>query len=38
MPGIRDGKTTIIGEIEELDTASLQEHVREVDVFARAFP
>src|SRR5271169_5440119 len=39
MLGIGDGKTAITGaEIEELDTATLQERVREVDVFARASP
>jgi calcium-translocating P-type ATPase len=37
--GIGDGKTAITGvEIEEMDTASLQERVRHVDVFARASP
>ena len=37
--GIGDGKTAITGvEIEEMDTASLQERVRDVDVFARASP
>jgi len=39
MLGIGDGKTAITGaEIEEMDTATLQEQVREVDVFARASP
>ena len=39
MLGIGDGKTAITGaEIEEMDTATLQEHVRDVDVFARASP
>ncbi len=37
--GIGDGKTAITGaEIEEMDTATLQERVRDVDVFARASP
>jgi calcium-translocating P-type ATPase len=37
--GIGDGKTAIAGvEIEEMDTASLRERVRDVDVFARASP
>jgi calcium-translocating P-type ATPase len=37
--GIGDGKTATTGaEIEEMDTASLQERVRDVDVFARASP
>ncbi len=37
--GIGDGKTAITGvEIEEMDTASLQERVHDVDVFARASP
>jgi magnesium-transporting ATPase (P-type) len=37
--GIGDGKTAITGvEIEEMDTASLRERVRDVDVFARASP
>ena len=37
--GIGDGKTAITGiEIEEMDTAALQERVRNVDVFARASP
>ncbi len=36
---IGDGKTAITGaEIEEMDTATLQERVRDVDVFARASP
>jgi len=39
MLGIGDGKRAITGaEIEEMDTATLQESVREVDVFARASP
>jgi magnesium-transporting ATPase (P-type) len=39
MLGIGDGKTAITGaEIEEMDTATLQERVRNVDVFARASP
>ena len=39
MLGIGDGKTAITGsEIEEMDTATLQDRVREVDVFARASP
>jgi magnesium-transporting ATPase (P-type) len=39
MLGIGDGKTAITGtEIEEMDTATLQERVREVDVFARSSP
>ncbi len=39
MLGIGDGKTAITGaEIEEMDTATLQEHVQNVDVFARASP
>ncbi|RSL15637.1 P-type E1-E2 ATPase [Edaphobacter aggregans] len=39
MLGIGDGKTAIAGaEIEEMDTAMLQEKVRDVDVFARASP
>jgi magnesium-transporting ATPase (P-type) len=37
--GIGDGTTAITGvEIEEMGTASLQERVRDVDVFARASP
>jgi magnesium-transporting ATPase (P-type) len=37
--GIGDGKTAITGaEIEEMDTATLRERVRDVDVFARASP
>jgi calcium-translocating P-type ATPase len=37
--GIGDGKTAITGsEIEAMDTATLQERVRNVDVFARASP
>ena len=39
MLGIGDGKTAITGaEIAEMDTATLQERVRDVDVFARASP
>ena len=39
MLGIGDGKAVIIGhEIEEMDTATLRERVREVDVFARTSP
>jgi magnesium-transporting ATPase (P-type) len=39
MLDIGDGKTAITGaEIEDMDTAALQECVREVDVFARASP
>ena len=39
MLGIGDGKTAITGaEIEGMDTATLQERVRDVDVFARASP
>jgi magnesium-transporting ATPase (P-type) len=39
MLGIGDGKTAVTGaEIEETDTATLQEQVRDVDVFARASP
>ena len=39
MLGIGDGKTALTGaEIEEMDTATLQERVRDVDVFARASP
>ncbi len=39
MLGIGDGKTAITGaEIEEMDTAMLQDRVRDVDVFARASP
>jgi magnesium-transporting ATPase (P-type) len=39
MLGIGDGKTAITGdEIENMDTATLQERVRDVDVFARASP
>jgi calcium-translocating P-type ATPase len=39
MLEIGDGRTAITGgEIEEMDTASLQERVRDVDVFARASP
>ena len=37
--GLGDGKTAITGaEIEDMDTATLQERVRTVDVFARASP
>ena len=37
--GIGDGATAITGaEIEDMDTATLQERVRDVDVFARASP
>ncbi|MCI0736615.1 MAG: HAD-IC family P-type ATPase [Beijerinckiaceae bacterium] len=37
--GIGDGNTAITGaEIEEMDAATLQEQVRDVDVFARASP
>jgi magnesium-transporting ATPase (P-type) len=39
MLGIGDGQTAITGaEIEEMDTATLMERVRDVDVFARASP
>jgi magnesium-transporting ATPase (P-type) len=39
MLGIGDGQTAITGaEIETMDTATLQERVRDVDVFARASP
>jgi magnesium-transporting ATPase (P-type) len=39
MLGIGDGKTAVTGaEIQEMDTATLQERCREVDVFARASP
>jgi magnesium-transporting ATPase (P-type) len=39
MLGIGDGKTVITGgEIEDMDTATLQDRVRGVDVFARASP
>jgi magnesium-transporting ATPase (P-type) len=39
MLGIGDGTTALTGvEIEEMDTATLQERVRDVDVFARASP
>ena len=39
MLGIGDGKTALTGaEIEEMDTATLQERVHGVDVFARASP
>ena len=39
MLGIGDGKSAIIGaEIEEMSTATLQEKVRDIDVFARASP
>ncbi len=39
MLGIGDGQTALTGaEIEDMDTATLQEQVRDVDVFARASP
>jgi magnesium-transporting ATPase (P-type) len=39
MLGIGDGKTAITGaEIEEMNTAALQDRVQGVDVFARASP
>jgi magnesium-transporting ATPase (P-type) len=39
MLGIGDGKTAIAGaEIEEMNETALREHVRHVDVFARASP
>jgi len=39
MLGLGDGKTAITGaEIEDMDTATLQERVCAVDVFARASP
>jgi magnesium-transporting ATPase (P-type) len=39
MLGIGDGKTAITGaEIEDMDSATLQERVRDADVFARASP
>jgi magnesium-transporting ATPase (P-type) len=39
MLGIGDGTTAITGaEIEDMDTATLQERVHDVDVFARASP
>jgi len=39
MLGIGDGTTAITGaEIEDMDTATLQERVRDIDVFARASP
>lgn len=39
MLSIGDGRTAITGgEIEDMDTATLQERVRDVDVFARASP
>jgi magnesium-transporting ATPase (P-type) len=39
MLGIGDGKTAVTGaEIEEMNTAALQESVQGVDVFARASP
>src|SRR5262245_54764556 len=39
MRGISGGKTAVTGaEIQEMDTATLQERCREVDVFARASP
>jgi magnesium-transporting ATPase (P-type) len=39
MLGIGDGRTAVTGsEIEDMDTATLEERVRDVDVFARASP
>jgi magnesium-transporting ATPase (P-type) len=39
MLGVGDGKTAITGaEIEDMNTAALQERVKDVDVFARASP
>jgi magnesium-transporting ATPase (P-type) len=39
MLGMGDGESAVTGaEIEEMDTATLQERVRDVDVFARASP
>jgi calcium-translocating P-type ATPase len=39
MLSIGDGTTSVSGvEIEEMDTATLEERVRDVDVFARASP
>src|SRR5215468_7784634 len=39
MLGIGDGKTAVTGaEVEDMDTATLQQRVRDVDVFARASP
>jgi len=39
MLAIGDGKTAVSGaEIEEMDTATLRERARDVDVFARASP
>jgi magnesium-transporting ATPase (P-type) len=39
MLGIGDGKTAVTGaDIEEMNTAALQESVQSVDVFARASP
>lgn len=39
MLGLGDGRTAITGaEIEDMDTATLQERVHAVDVFARASP
>jgi len=39
MLGIGDGTTAVTGsEIEDMDTATLEERVRDVDVFARASP
>jgi len=39
MLGIGDGRSAVSGaEIEEMDTATLQEQVRDIDVFARASP
>jgi magnesium-transporting ATPase (P-type) len=39
MLGIGDGRTALTGaEIEDMDTATLQDRVQDVDVFARASP
>jgi magnesium-transporting ATPase (P-type) len=39
MLGIGDGKTAVTGtEIQEMDTATLQDRCRDIDVFARASP
>ncbi|HYP36442.1 MAG TPA: HAD-IC family P-type ATPase, partial [Stellaceae bacterium] len=39
MLGIGDGRTAVTGsEIEDMDTATLEERVHDVDVFARASP
>jgi magnesium-transporting ATPase (P-type) len=39
MLDVGDGRTAVSGaEIEEMDTATLEERVRDVDVFARASP